>query len=132
MIARPLLVLPVLLAACGDLPEPFLGNPGATARRLAVPVTPMLAVPPPARAALTEQGARDFADLLALSLVKEEVPALARAPQKNDWRLVVTAGRENDLGCLWPGDDGEAPDGPATGQGDDEDGSAVYERTGQR
>ena len=93
---RLMLLLPVLLAACGDLPEPFLGNPGATARRLAVPVTPMLAVPPPARAALTDQGARDFADLLALSLVKEEVPALARAPQKNDWRLAITAGRENE------------------------------------
>ena len=29
------LLSPLLLAACGDLPEPFLGNPGATARRLA-------------------------------------------------------------------------------------------------
>jgi len=30
-----------LLASCGDLPQPFLGNPGAAARRLAAepPVT---------------------------------------------------------------------------------------------
>ena len=40
------LALPLLLTACGDLPEPFLGNPGATARRLAQPPTPRLAVPP--------------------------------------------------------------------------------------
>lgn len=95
-LSRFVLLLPLLLAACGDLPEPFLGNPGARARRLAVPVTPMLAVPPLSRAALPPLAARDFADLLALSLVKEEVPALARVPQKNDWRLVVTAAREND------------------------------------
>jgi hypothetical protein len=100
MLLRPLaclaLLLPLVLSACGDLPEPFLGNPGATARRLAVPATPMLAVPPPSRALLDGQADGDFADLLALSLQKEEVPSLAREPRKGDWRLAVTAERRGD------------------------------------
>jgi hypothetical protein len=91
------LIGPLLLAACGDLPEPFLGNPGATARRLAVPITPMLAVPRPSHALLPKQAEDDFADLLALSLQKEEVPSLAREPHKTDWRLAVSAGRKGDL-----------------------------------
>ena len=86
----------MLLAACGDLPEPFLGNPGATARRLAVPLTPMLAVPPPSNALLNPEANRDFADLLALDLQKEDVPTLARTPHKTDWRLAVSAGRNGD------------------------------------
>ena len=88
----------LLLAACGDLPEPFIGNPGATARRLAVPETPpMLAVPPPTNALLGAQAKNDFADLLALSLQNEEVPTLARKPEKTDWRLSVSAQRKGDL-----------------------------------
>ncbi len=91
-----LLALSMLLAACGDLPEPFLGNPGAMARQLAVPVTPMLAVPPPSDPDMTPQARRDFADLLALSLQKEEVPTLARKPEKTDWRLVISAAHKGD------------------------------------
>src|ERR1700676_1899601 len=87
---------PMLLAACGDLPEPFLGNPGAMARRLAVPLTPMLAVPPPSNALLTQQANPDFAELLAGSLQKEDVPPLAPPPHKTDWRLAVSAGRKGD------------------------------------
>jgi hypothetical protein len=92
------LVATLLLAACGDLPEPFIGNPGANARRLAVPETPpMLAVLPPTDALLGAQAKDDFADLLALSLQKEEVPTLARKPEKTDWRLAVSAQRRGDL-----------------------------------
>jgi hypothetical protein len=90
------LAVPVWLAACGDLPEPFLGNPGATARRLAVPDTPMLAVPSPANALLNPPATDDFAELLALSLQKEEVPTLARKPHKTDWRLAVSADVKGD------------------------------------
>jgi hypothetical protein len=95
-LSRLVLLLPLLLSACGDLPEPFLGNPGATARRLAVPATPMLVVPPPTRALLTGASIDDFADLLALSLQKEDVPSLARVPRKGDWRLAVTAERKGE------------------------------------
>src|SRR5664279_3210399 len=60
------LAAPLLLAACGDLPEPFIGNPGAMARRLAMPMTPMLAVPPPSSdSLLTAPAGQDLADLLS-------------------------------------------------------------------
>jgi hypothetical protein len=91
------LALPLLPAACGDLPEPFKGNPGAVARRLAVPETPpMLAVQPPTNALLSPQAKDDFAELLALSLQKEEIPSLARKPEKTDWRLAVSAQRKGE------------------------------------
>src|ERR1700722_18911757 len=91
------LAVPLILAACGDLPEPFLGNPGAVAQRLAVPMTPMLAVTPSSNALLSPRADEDFADLLALSLQKAEIPSLARKPQKSDWRLAVSAQRRGDL-----------------------------------
>jgi hypothetical protein len=90
------LLVPILLASCGDLPEPFLGNPGAQARRLAVPVTPMLAVPPPSKALLNTQAEADFAGLLARGLQREEIPSLARQPRAGDWRLAVSATRAGD------------------------------------
>ena len=91
-----LLLLPLLLAACGDLPEPFLGNPGATARRLAVPDTPMLVVPPPSNALLPAPDNAGFAELLALGLRDAEIPAQARPPGKNEWRLAVSSRRDGD------------------------------------
>lgn len=93
-----LLAVALLPAACGDLPEPFIGNPGATARLLAMPITPpMLAVPPPDGALLGARAKDDFAELLALSLQNEEVPSLARKPEKKDWQLRVSAQRSGDL-----------------------------------
>ena len=77
----------LLLASCGDLPEPFLGNPGATARLLAQPPTPRLAVPPPGNALLPDAASRQFADALAAGLQAQEVPAFADgcAPTTGNW-----------------------------------------------
>jgi len=88
---RILATLPLLLAACGDLPAPFLGNPGATARRLAQPLSPLLAVPPPSDALLTHEGSTSLSGDLALALQNADVPALARTAQSTDWRLETRA-----------------------------------------
>jgi hypothetical protein len=93
---RLLSLFPLFLAACGDLPEPFLGNPGATARRLAVPDTPMLAVQPTSNALLSPQGDADFRARLAEGLQNAEIPTLARKPERTDWRLAVTASQAGD------------------------------------
>lgn len=94
-LGRFLLVLPLLLAACGDLPQPFRGRPGAQARRLAVPLAIRLAVPPPAEALLTDAGAADLADKVATALQAEEVPAVATAtPLPLDWRVEIVAERQ--------------------------------------
>ena len=91
------LLSPILLccalAACGDLPEPFLGNPGATARRLAQPLTPLLAVPPGTDTLLPDAANQDLAKQIALALQASEVPAMVQAPEKTDWRLITHAER---------------------------------------
>jgi hypothetical protein len=78
------------LSACGDLPEPFLGNPGATARRLAQPLTASLAVPPGTDTLLPDLANRELAQQIALSLQASEVPATVRPPQKSDWRVITS------------------------------------------
>ena len=47
-----LLLLLLLPAACGDLPQPFRGNPGRMGAQLAVPLALRIAVPPPPEFAL--------------------------------------------------------------------------------
>jgi len=91
-----LLVLAMLPAACGDLPEPFRGNPGATARVLAQPPTPRLAVPTPRTALLSDAAAGSFANALASALQTQEVPAVAGPAQPGDWRLNTTAALHGD------------------------------------
>lgn len=88
------LLVAVLLPGCGDLPQPFRGNPGGQARRLAAPPAYRLAVPAPTAALLTDAGANAFASALAGALEAAEVPAVAAEPNPLDWRLAVTAERE--------------------------------------
>ena len=77
------------LAACGDLPQPFRGNPGGMAGRLVVPPPYRLAVPPPEAAMLTATESEAFAKAIAEALLKREVPAVAEAPLPLDWRLTM-------------------------------------------
>lgn len=90
---RLLLLVPLLLAlaACGDLPQPFLGNPGATAMRLRQPPDPRLAIPAPATALLSDDGARLLAGDLAARLQQGEVPAYAKSASPTDWKLLISA-----------------------------------------
>jgi len=90
------LVLALLLAACGSLPRPFQGAPGATAMQLAQPPPARLAVPAPGNALLTDEASRQFAASVAESLQAQEVPAIAATPHAGDWRLIVTADRRQD------------------------------------
>ncbi len=98
-LCRLALLFPVLclLASCGDLPEPFIGNPGATARRLAQPLTPLLAVPPGSDTLLPDAANQELAKQIALALQATEVPAMVRAPEKTDWRLITKAQRDGDF-----------------------------------
>lgn len=95
------LALPALLAGCGTLPQPFRGNPGAEARRLAQPpIPPRLIVPAPATALLSDEGGKALAALLARDLQLREVPAYAEIPHPGDWKLDVSA--QNQGGDIVP------------------------------
>ncbi len=83
--------MPLLAAGCGDLPQPFAGNPGATALRLARPPPPRLVVPVPGSALLPAPDAAAWAKAMADALVAEEIPAFATTPLQGDWQLVMTA-----------------------------------------
>ncbi len=84
-------VATVALAGCGDLPQPFLGRPGATAMRLSQPPPSRLAVPPPRDALLTDAAARTWSGAVAKALVAMQLPANAAPASRGDWRLVLTA-----------------------------------------
>lgn len=90
-IAALCLTLTLALAACGDLPQPFLDNPGANAIRLSVPPPARLVVAPPTNALLDDRGAAAWARAVANALVGEELPALVEPPRRGDWRLVLSA-----------------------------------------
>lgn len=86
------LLLPALLAACGDLPQPFLGRPGALASRLVDQTPPArLAVPTPPAALLGDEAARTWSSDVAKALQDKEVPALQRETGRGDWSLILSA-----------------------------------------
>jgi hypothetical protein len=93
---RLALCLCLALAACGDLPEPFLGNPGATARRLSQPLTPLLAVPPGTDTLLPDAANQELAKQIATALQATEVPAMVRTPERTDWRLITRVSHDGD------------------------------------
>lgn len=88
---RLALAIPLMLAGCGTLPQPFLGKPGAVGAKLAVPPPPVLIVPPPEDAMLGNRGARLYAKDIAAALVKQDVPSIARPARPYDWQLDATA-----------------------------------------
>jgi hypothetical protein len=95
-LGRLALLLCLALSACGDLPEPFLGNPGATARRLAQPMTPLLAIPPGTDTLLPDAANLELAKQIAIELQATEVPAMVRTPDKADWRVITRAEHNGD------------------------------------
>ncbi len=90
---RRLIALAALfvLAACGDLPQPFRGNPGGMAGSLAAPPAYRLAIPEPGGALLPGDRTGAFAEALSAALLEVEVPAAATDPLPLDWRLTVEA-----------------------------------------
>ena len=74
---RLILALPLALAACGTLPEPFYGDPGREGARLSIPPAPMLVVPPPTGAMLDDNSAKLYAQDLAAQLVNFDIPSIA-------------------------------------------------------
>ena len=89
------LLLPLaMLAACGPLPQPFRGNPGAEGRRLAAPPAYRIAVPRPNAALLPDMASSDFAVAVAEALEAAEVPAVAGPPAPLDWRLDITTDQD--------------------------------------
>ncbi len=86
-----LLALPLVVAGCGDFPEPMLHHPGRMGMILAHPPPQRLVVPVPGRALLDDQSAALFAHDLSNAMVAQTVPAFAQKPQRGDWVLGVGA-----------------------------------------
>nr|WP_321986834.1 hypothetical protein [uncultured Lichenicoccus sp.] len=100
----------LLLAACGDLPHPFEGDPGGIGPRLAVPPPTRLAIPAPDAALLPAADATLFAGDVAQSLLAQEVPAVQQPARPGDWRLQIAAsiqpvGIVPSYSVFGPGDD---------------------------
>lgn len=89
---RFLLFLPLALAGCGTLPQPFYGNPGSPeAAKLAEPPAPVLMIPTPKTALLDDKSAALYAHDLAAQLANADVPSVAGPAVKDNWQLGVSA-----------------------------------------
>jgi hypothetical protein len=91
-----LLALPLIVAGCGDFPEPMLRHPGRMGMLLSHPPPQRLVVPVPGRALLDDQSAAVFAHDLSNAMVAQTVPAFAQKPQRGDWVLGVSAALNGD------------------------------------
>lgn len=87
---RAILLL-LLLAACGNLPRPFEGDPGTNGRLLIQPPPARLVVAPPSLAYLRPEAADSLARELTALLVEREVPATTGASRPGVWELDITA-----------------------------------------
>lgn len=85
------LSLLLLLAACGALPQPFFGNPGATGARLSQPPPSRLAVPTPSQSLLSDAGGEAWAEATASALADQALPASHTPPRPGDWTLALSA-----------------------------------------
>ncbi len=83
------LLIPCLLGSCGTLPQPFLGKPGREGSVLSIPPPPVLIIPSPHLALLTNQDSTHYADDIAADLVKKGVPAVAGKATPADWQLRI-------------------------------------------
>jgi hypothetical protein len=84
------------LAACGALPQPLYGNPGAQGALLAQPPPSRLAVQYPAQSLLSDDAATAWAQAVADALNDQEIPADARPrtasrASRGDWTLTLAA-----------------------------------------
>ena len=109
MIRSAWVAIPVLagLSACGDLPQPFAGRPGANALRLANPPPARLVIPAPGAALLPPHDAALMAHDLSEALVAQELPAFAEPARAGDWQIRVSA--ELQHGGPAPGGAGGGP-----------------------
>jgi hypothetical protein len=76
------------------LPQPYRGQPGGVARRLALPPSYRVAVAPGPGTLLTDAQAETLSRSLAEALVAQEVPAVSGEALPLDWRLLVAAERD--------------------------------------
>lgn len=83
-------LLLLMLAGCGNLPQPFLGRPGATATRLSQPPPSRLSVPVPAQSLLSDAAAAAWASATADALTAEDIPAVAGS-RPREWSLGLVA-----------------------------------------
>ena len=86
-----LLATPIVVAGCGDYPEPMLHHPGRMGMLLSHPPPQRLVVPVPGGALLDDDSAAVFARDLSNAMVAQTVPAFAQKPQRGDWVLGVSA-----------------------------------------
>ncbi len=91
------LLLLACLSACGDLPQPFAGNPGANATRLVQPPPAQLFVDEPSADVLPPRAAGLYVTAMADALAAKDVPAISQNARKGDWRMALKTERQGNV-----------------------------------